>query len=263
MIEEEENRNFSTIEERIVRKKCSSKRKILSSFCSQREFQKSKPIEAFSILQSFVLLRNRENVTGFSDEFLREQIEILKKEKSIDETILLEILKKLFDENSIFEVFDSIRIRRFENFLGEFKEKFDKQKWNEKSEKFSNFVSLLDRSTRNQRANFSTAVLQLFKPFFDEIQFYLRRKLDKHRIFAHNSPEFVKQTGRLLKIVAENDENSVKQIFQFFSKFIFNEFFFLQSFSTLKDILRSIYFSAVKNSVGSLKTKRIEKIFSR
>jgi hypothetical protein len=154
----------------------------------------------------------------YSNDFIHDQLELLKRYSSSSIPSLFEILKQIVPTSELILSFNSIRQSTVESFINQFRKDTQKQKWGGNGEKISLLAILLKRSLSLYDSNenliketiniWYSIVLHLFEPLIDELNEYLKSKLDKQSQYISLN-HLLKPIGQLCEQLNKIDENKV------------------------------------------------------
>lgn len=158
----------------------------------------------------------------YSTDFIHDQLELLKRYSSSSIQSLFELLKQIIPTSELILSFNSIRQSTVEYLINQFRKDTHKQKWGGNGEKISLLANLLKRSLRLYDSNetliketiniWYSIVLHLFEPLIDELNEYLKSKLDKQPQYISLN-HLIKPIGQLCEQLNKIDENKVGNYF--------------------------------------------------
>lgn len=184
--------------------------------------QETNSSESLIILQAF-LHSNNFFLTQqeFSNEFIQYQLDVLRQTRSLNPH-LFGLLKQIVPSTKLILSFNSIRQFIVESQIQQFRKDTQKLKWGGNGEKISSLSKLLQRSLKLYSSNenlirdtiniWYSTVLQLFEPLIDELNEYLKIKMDKQQQYTSLS-HLIKPLGELCEQLNKIDENKVESSF--------------------------------------------------
>jgi len=135
-----------------------------------------------------------------------------------------ELLKQIIPTSELILSFNSIRQSIVESFLIQFRKDTQKQKWGGNGEKIHLLACLLKRSLKLYYSNeslikntiniWNSIVLHLFEPLIDELNEYLKIKLDKQQQQYSSLSHLIKPLGQLCEQLNKIDEKKVENFFE-------------------------------------------------
>lgn len=180
--------------------------------------QESNPSESLTILQAFLHLNNPIHPPEYSDEFIDEQLELFKQSSSSTIPYLFELLQQIVPASNLILSFNSIRESTVKSMINQFVKDNQKQKWGGNGDKISSLAHLLKQSLNLYENNenliqesmniWNSTVLQLFEPLIDELNEYLKSKLEKQHQYL-SLIHLIKPLGQLYEQLNRIDENQV------------------------------------------------------
>jgi len=163
-------------------------------------------------------LNNPLHQQEYSNDFIQNQLELLKSYSSSSIPSLFELLKQIVPTSELILSFNSIRQSTVEYMINQFRKDTQKQKWGGNGEKIYLLANLLKQSLRLYDSNenliketiniWNSIVLHLFEPLIDELNEYLKSKLDKQQQYASLN-HLLKPLGQLCEQLNKIDENKV------------------------------------------------------
>lgn len=181
--------------------------------------QESNPSESLTILQAFLHLNNPVHPREYSDEFIEKQLELFKRSPSSIISYLFELLQQMVSPSTLILSFNSIRESTVKSLLNQFVKDTQKQKWGGNGDKISSLAHLLKDSLnlydnheiiiQESKNIWYSTVLQLFEPLIDDLNEYLKSKLEKQQHQCLSLSHLIKSLAELCEQLNRIDENRV------------------------------------------------------
>jgi len=191
-------------------------------FYLQRTFQESNPSESLIILQAFLHLTNPINQQEYSNDFIEYQLNLLKRFSSSSMPTLFELCKQFVPSSELILSFNSVRQSIVESFINQFRKDTQKQKWGGNGEKIHLLACVLERSLKLYYTNeilikntiniWNSIVLHLFEPLIDDLNEYLKNKIDKQQQYSSLS-YLIKPLSQLCEQLNKIHEKKVRNSF--------------------------------------------------
>ncbi|CAF3316737.1 unnamed protein product [Rotaria socialis] len=179
--------------------------------------QECNPSESLIILQAFLHLINKQE---YSNDFILYELNLLKR-LSLSSSVsyipsLFDLLQQFIPTSELILSFCTIRQSIVESFINQFRKDTQKQKWGGNGDKIQSLGCLLEQSLKLYASNepliknsnhiWYAIVLNLFEPLIDELNEYLKSKLDKQRQQYLSLSHLVKSLARLCEQLSKIDE---------------------------------------------------------
>lgn len=133
---------------------------------------------------------------------------------------LFQLLKQFIPANDLIDSLNIIRQSIVESLVNQFRKDNQKQKWGGNGEKIYLLGSLLERSLKLYHSNeplikntvqiWNSIVLHLFEPLINELNEYLRTKLEKQQQQYLSLSHLVKPLAKLCEQLNQINEKTVK-----------------------------------------------------
>ena len=171
-------------------------------------------------MQAFLHLNSPFNHRTYPNDFIHSQLALLKRLSPSSLPSLNELLKQLVPRSEWILSLNAIRQYIVEVWIIQFRKDYHKQKWSGNGEKIQSLALLMQRSLKLFDTNASatvptsnlwhSAVLHLFQPVIDELNEYLKNKLNKQQPATPTLPHLLKSLGQLCEQLNKIREKSVK-----------------------------------------------------
>jgi hypothetical protein len=175
-----------------------------------------------TILQAFLHLNSPFNHREYPNNFIDAQLALLKRLSPSPRVPLTELLRQLVPRSEWVLCLNVIRQSIVELWITQFRKDYQKQKWSGNGEKIQTLASLIQRSLNlfhtNETAVVTTAnmwystVLHLFASIIDELNDYLKNKLDKQQQSTPILGQLIKPLGNLCEQLNRVEEKSVNTL---------------------------------------------------
>jgi len=133
--------------------------------------------------------------------------------------ILFELLKQMIPRSDVILSFNTIRQSIVESSIQQFRKDTHKLKWGGNGEKISLLANILKRSLKLYSSNenliqdttniWYSSVLQQFEPLIDELNEYIKSKIDKQSNYISLN-HLLKPLSELCEQLNQIDENKVE-----------------------------------------------------
>ena len=135
--------------------------------------------------------------------------------------ILFELLKQLVPASNLISTLNCIRSAHVESWIKTYRKETQKFKWNDSNgrklpalgsllERSLNFVQINDEIIRTAQKSWSTIVLTCFEPLINELNDYLKHKIEKNQQHLNNLMELIKPLGVICEHLNRINETSVR-----------------------------------------------------
>lgn len=173
-------------------------------------------------MQAFLHLSSPFTHREYPSDFIQAQLAVLKRLSPSPRVPLTELLRQLVPRSEWILSLNIIRQSVVELWIAQFRKEYHKQKWSGNGEKIQVLASLIERSLNlfhtREHAIATTAnmwystVLHLFASIIDELNEYLKNKLDKQPQSTPTLLYLIKPFGQLCEQLSKIEEKSVNTL---------------------------------------------------
>ncbi|CAF0854815.1 unnamed protein product [Adineta ricciae] len=200
-----------------------------NSFQTLYTFQEANPSDSVTILRAFLHLTNPINQEEYSSDFVVHQLNRCQQCSTPLIPSLVELLKQFVPSSDFILSFNALRQPIIESWINQFRKDTQKQKWGGNGEKIQLLANLFERSLNLYYTNdnmikntihiWYSIVLNSFEPLIDELNEYLKNKLDKQQFlsFVHLLKPLSQVCEQLDKI---DEEKNCMIINEYFSNIL-------------------------------------------